>query len=173
MDEEHIPVNGTENQIKGAAYELQILDLLRQTRPAYLWSHTPETVLVENGIIGSHNTARLKRKEERANPLQQDTGIDIIAMTNDIDCYLVQCKNGYKQGVSMNDLAGFMCWMASLPDKQGVVYYTDRLSLNVRTLPIQDRIKYMREPFDTSYMPAPVSGPSTATTSSTTSATLP
>jgi len=154
MDDEHIPTNGTEKQIKGAAYELQILDLLRQTRPAYLWPHTPETILVENGIIGSHNSARLKRKEERLNPLQQDTGIDIIAMANDIDCYLVQCKNGYKQGVSMNDLAGFMCWMASLPDKQGAVYYTDRLSLNVRTLPIQDRIKYNRVPFDTSYLPS-------------------
>jgi superfamily II DNA or RNA helicase len=173
MDEEHIPVNGTENQIKGAAYELQILDLIRQTQPAYLWPHTPETVLVENGIIGSHNTARLKRKEERANPLQQDTGIDIIAMSSEIDCYLVQCKNGYKQGVSMNDLAGFMCWMASLPDKQGAVYYTDRLSLNVRTLPIQDRIKYIREPFDTSYMPVPVSEPSTATTSPTTTSPSP
>jgi superfamily II DNA or RNA helicase len=168
MDEEHIPANGTENQIKGAAYELQILDLIRQTQPAYLWPHTPETILVENGIIGSHNSARLKRKEERANPLQQDTGIDIIAMANDIDCYLVQCKNGYKQGVSMNDLAGFWGWMASLPDKQGAVYYTDRLSLNVRTLPIQDRIKYNRVPFDTNYLPAPVSEPSTATPSPTT-----
>jgi superfamily II DNA or RNA helicase len=161
MDEEHIPVNGTENQIKGAAYELQILDLIRQTQPAYLWPHTPETILVENGIIGSHNAARLKRKEERANPLQQDTGIDIIAMSSETECYLVQCKNGYKHGVSMNDLAGFWGWMASLPDKQGAVYYTDRLSLNVRTLPINNRIKYIREPFDTSYMPntyAPVQG---------------
>ncbi len=167
MDEEHIPANGTENQIKGAAYELQILDLIRQTQPAYLWPHTPETILVENGIIGSHNAARLKRKEERANPLQQDTGIDIIAMSSETECYLVQCKNGYKQGVSMNDLAGFMCWMASLPDKQGAVYYTDRLSLNVRTLPIQDRIKYNRVPFDTSYLPSPISEPSTATPSPT------
>lgn len=162
MDEEHIPTNGTENQIKGAAYELQILDLIRQTQPAYLWPHTPEPILVENGIIGSHNAARLKRKEERANPLQQDTGIDIIAMSSETECYLVQCKNGYKHGVSMNDLAGFWGWMASLPDKQGVVYYTDRLSLNVRTLPIINRIKYIREPFDTSYMPntyAPVQEP--------------
>ena len=154
MDEEHIPINGTENQIKGAAYELQILNLIRQTQPAYLWPHTPETILIENGIIGSHNAARLKRKEERVNPLQQDTGIDIIAMSSDTECYLVQCKNGYKQGVSMIDLAGFMCWMASLPSKQGAVYYTNKLSLNVRTLPIQDRIKYNRVPFDTSYMPS-------------------
>ena len=162
IDEEHIPTNQTENQIKGSAYENQILDLIRREKQAYLWHQTPETILIENGIIGSHNAARLKRKEARTNkeanseeenPLR-DTGIDIIRMENETECSLVQCKNGYKHGVSMHDLGGFMCWMAMMPDKQGYVYYTDKLSVNVRTLPIQNRIQFMQVPFDTSYLPS-------------------
>jgi hypothetical protein len=74
-----------QNQLKGAAYENQILELLRCDKPAYLWKHAPETILIENGIIGSHNTARLKRKVELLNssenseiPLEnslRDTGL--------------------------------------------------------------------------------------------------
>ena len=162
IDEEHIPTNRSENQIKGTAYERQILDQIRREKLAYLWHQTPETILIENGIIGSHNSARLKRKEARTNkeenseeenPLR-DTGIDIIRMENETDCSLVQCKNGYKHGVSMHDLGGFMCWMAMMTDKQGYVYYTDKLSVNVRTLPIQNRIQFMQVPFDTSYLPS-------------------
>ena len=162
IDEEHIPTNRSENQIKGTAYERQILDLIRREKQAYLWHQTPETILIENGIIGSHNAARLKRKEARTNqeanseeenPLR-DTGIDIIKMENETECSLVQCKNGYKHGVSMHDLGGFMCWMAMMPDKQGYVYYTDKLSVNVRTLPIQNRIQFMQVQFDTSYLPS-------------------
>ena len=51
------------NQIKGFAYENQILDLLRRDKEAYLWKYTPENILIENGLIGSHNSARLKRKD--------------------------------------------------------------------------------------------------------------
>jgi superfamily II DNA or RNA helicase len=161
IDEEHIPTNQTENQIKGTAYERQILDLIRREKPAYLWHQTPETILIENGIIGSHNVARLKRKEVRTNPDEyqtenplRDTGIDIIQMETETECALVQCKNGYKRGVSMHDLSGFMCWMAMMPDKHGYVYYTDKLSTNIRTLPIQNRIQYLQVPSDISYLPS-------------------
>ena len=151
LNEEYISNKGTENQIRGTAYELQILDLIRQNKPAYLWKFTPENILIENGIIGSHNAARLKRKTDRDNPLQ-DTGIDIIAMENHNECSLIQCKNGYKKGVSMCDLAGFMCWMACMPDKRGIVYYTDKLSANIMSLPKIDKIKYIQQPFDTKYL---------------------
>ena len=154
-----------QNQLKGAAYENQILELLRRDKPAYLWKYAPETILIENGIIGSHNTARLKRKAElcdssentQENPLEnllRDTGVDLIVMETETECSLVQCKNGYKNGITMHDLAGFMCWMATMNNKLGYVYYTDKLSLNIRALPSQNRIKYIREPFNPEFMPS-------------------
>lgn len=88
------------NQIKGYNYEVQIRDYIinELRKPAYLWSDTPETILVNNGIIGSHNINRLIRQESKQNNLQ-DTGIDIIQVDSNenLCCSLVQCKNGYKK----------------------------------------------------------------------------
>ena len=140
------------NNEKGYLYEIQIRDYIinNLNKMAYLWSHTPEMILLENNIIGTHNDARLKRKElkedKKLNPLQ-DTGIDVIQLEDDGKCAIVQCKNGYKKGVTMNDLAGFMCWMAHLDQTKGYVYYTDKLSLNLRSLPTNPRIKYIKEPY--------------------------
>jgi superfamily II DNA or RNA helicase len=153
------------NQIKGLAYENQILDLLRRDKEAYLWKYTPENILIENGLIGSHNSARLKRKDDRENPLQ-DTGVDIISMETATECSLVQCKNGYKSGVTMNDLAGFMCWIATMNTTKGYVYYTDKLSNNIKLLPNQNRIQYIQVPFDAEYLPANLAAESNSVTDS-------
>ncbi len=136
------------NQEKGYLYEIQIRDYIINSlnKMAYLWSHTPETILLQNNIIGTHNDARLKRKEEKLNPLQ-DTGIDIIQLEDDGKCSVVQCKNGYKKGITMSDLAGFMCWMTHLDKLHGYVYYTDKLSMNLRCLPPNPRIHYVKEPY--------------------------
>jgi len=50
---------------KGDAYELYIRDYIRSNigDQSYLWKDTPESVLIEHGIIGSHNEARLKLKK--------------------------------------------------------------------------------------------------------------
>ena len=52
------------NNIKGYLYEVQIRDYIinELNKQAFLWSETPETLLLEHKIIGSHNEARLKRK---------------------------------------------------------------------------------------------------------------
>lgn len=65
-----------DNQIKGKLYEIQIKNYIinELNKDAYLWEHTPEDLLIKYNIIGSHNQARITRKE---NPLR-DTGIDII-----------------------------------------------------------------------------------------------
>ena len=99
-----------DNKIKGYLYEIQIRDYIinNLNKPAFLWPDAPETLLLEHKIIGSHNEARLKRKETKLNPLQ-DTGIDIIQVDSNDKVSFVQCKNGYKSGVTMNDLAGFPC----------------------------------------------------------------
>lgn len=51
------------NKILGDNYEIQIRDYIINilNKKAYLWHHVPETILIENGIIGSHNQYRLKR----------------------------------------------------------------------------------------------------------------
>jgi len=135
------------NQDKGYLYEIQIRDyIINELKfPAYLWKDTPETILLQNNIIGSHNHNRLKRIENKTNPLR-DTGIDVIQVEND-KCSLVQCKNGYKKGVKMEDLAGFMCWISTLDTLKGYVYYTDKLSQNILSLPKNKRIEYIKHPF--------------------------
>ena len=53
-----------ENYEKGLVYEKYIRDyLIKDGIECYLWSETPETLLIEKNIIGSHNEARLIRKE--------------------------------------------------------------------------------------------------------------
>lgn len=47
----------------------------------------------------------------------------------------------------MENLAGFMCWMATLDKLNGYVYYTDKLSINVKTLPINKRIQFIKQPY--------------------------
>ena len=142
------------NNDKGYNYEIQTRNHIInvEKKRAYLWHHTPETLLIQNGIIGSHNERRLRRKDNKLNSLQ-DTGIDIVIDNNENDddislpCAIVQCKNGYYDGILMEHLAGFMCWCASLPIIHGYVYYTSKLSRNILELPITNRITYIKLPY--------------------------
>lgn len=49
------------NKEKGDQYEIQIRNHIINVdnKRAYLWNHTPETLLIQNGIIGSHNDHRI------------------------------------------------------------------------------------------------------------------
>lgn len=136
------------NQKKGYMYEIQIRDYIINClkNPAYLWSDTPETILIQYNIIGSHNINRLIRKDNKLNPLQ-DTGIDIIQLEGD-SCSLVQCKNGYARGLKIEDLAGFNAWMNAVDTSKGYVYYTNKLSRNILELPKNKRIEYIKQPFN-------------------------
>ena len=58
-----------------------------------MWS---ENILINNNIIGSHNEHRLNRKNKLI-----DTGVDIIQLEDNYICSLVQCKNGYSKGITM------------------------------------------------------------------------
>ena len=133
-----------DNIIKGYNYEIQIKFYIinNLNKLAYLWNEVPENILINNGIIGSHNEHRLNRKNKLI-----DTGVDIIQLEDNNICSLVQCKNGYKNGITMENLAGFMCWMSSLDKLTGYVYYTNKLSVNVKCLPKNDRINYIKLPY--------------------------
>jgi predicted helicase len=136
------------NKLKGDKYELQIKNYIinELNKNAYLWHETPETILINSGIIGSHNDHRLRRIENKENSLI-DTGIDVIQIEDNNLCSLVQCKNGYKSGVTMNNLAGFMCWIATLDKLTGYIYYTNKLSENVKCLPPNKRIIYVKQKY--------------------------
>jgi superfamily II DNA or RNA helicase len=138
-----------DNIIKGTLYEKQILNYIINNldKNAYLWSDCPENILIKNNILGSHNDIRIRRKDIKENNLI-DTGIDIIQIDDENNnCSIIQCKNGYKTGITMQHLAGFMCWMFSLPYIKGYVYYTNGLSSNLKKLPKNDRIEYIKIPF--------------------------
>ncbi len=138
-----------DSQTKGLLYEIQIRDHIinKLNKPAYLWSEIPETLLLEHNIIGSHNEARIKRKSNKDNPLI-DTGVDVIQIDDD-KLSFVQCKNGYKKGVTMEDLAGFSIMTLTYQNfiNKGYVYYTNKLSPNILSLPQNDIIEFIKEPF--------------------------
>ena len=136
------------NHIKGIKYEIQVRDYIINVlgKKAYLWTDTPETILINAGIIGSHNFNRIIRKENKKNPLQ-DTGIDIIQVNDDETISLIQCKNGYKNGLTMNDLNGFGCWMSVLDKLNGYVYYTNKLSINLKSLPKNKRFEFIKQKY--------------------------
>lgn len=117
------------NKIKGDKYEIQIKNYIinELNKNAYLWNEPPETILINSGIIGSHNEHRLRRIENKENSLI-DTGIDVIQIEDNNLYSLIQCKNGYKNGLTFNDLSGFIYWMAGLINLTGYVYYTNKLS---------------------------------------------
>ena len=137
-----------DNQIKGREYEIQVKHHIinNLNKQAYLWNEVPISLLINSGIIGNHNDHRLLRKEKKENPLK-DTGIDIIQKESDTKCSIIQCKNGYKNGVTMKDLAGFICWMFSINNINGYIYYTNKISINLRELPKNERLTYIKHPF--------------------------
>ncbi len=102
--------NDTNNNIiKGFLYEKQIKDYIINNlqKNAYLWSETPETILVSNGIIGSHNELRLRRKENKLNPLR-DTGIDIIQIENNNKISFVHGRKSISNLIQFNILFCFL-----------------------------------------------------------------
>jgi superfamily II DNA or RNA helicase len=133
---------------KGFEYEIFIRDLIRKdiNNNCWLWKDTPESILIEHNIIGSHNINRLIRKENKINPLK-DTGIDLIQIDNN-KCSIIQCKNGYEKGLTMIDLAGFHAWKSRLPNIDGIIYYTSKISNNLLLLPHVDNIKYVKQIYE-------------------------
>jgi superfamily II DNA or RNA helicase len=77
-----------------------------------------------------------------------DTGIDIIQVNGDETFSLIQCKNGYKNGITMHDLSGFMCWMTVLDKLNGYVYYTDKISNNLKYLPENKRLEFIKYKYE-------------------------
>ena len=136
------------NAVKGAEYELQVVNYLQSLGiVCWLWRFVPETVLEMAGIITDYDRVRLARKRAFAdgeNPLQ-DVGCDIVTQDAD-DVRLVQCKN-YTGTICQSDLAG-LYRMQLYFDRPGDVYYSGKLSRVVRETPAAfDRTKYINLPY--------------------------
>ena len=124
------------NQEKGLLYEIQVKNIHIQElkKNAYLWNECPENILIDNGLIHCHNTLRLLRKDIKEGHLHnhKDIGIDIIRIEDNGKCSIVQCKNGYNNGLCVNDIAGIMFRCATRRDINTFIYYTNCLSRNIR-----------------------------------------
>ena len=73
----------------------------------------------------------------------------ILSIVSDIDknISLIQCKNGYKKGVKIQDLAGLYSWKTHFPNYDGILYYTDKLSKSITSLPENPKIKYIKQEY--------------------------
>jgi len=123
------------NQEKGLLYERFVKDFIIQKigRNAYLWNECPENILIENALIHSHNDMRLIRKDIKEGYLHchKDIGIDVIQINGD-NCSIVQCKNGYANGLCVEDISGIMMRSNFLKNVPTFIYYTNCLSRNIR-----------------------------------------
>ena len=123
------------NQEKGLLYEKYIKDFIIQKigKNAYLWNECPENILIDNALVDSHNDMRLIRKDIKEGYLHthKDIGIDIIQLDNN-RCSIVQCKNGYSNGLCVDDISGIMMRSNFLRDVPTFIYYTNCLSRNIK-----------------------------------------
>ena len=138
------------NVEKGTEYEKYIKNYLEQQNPSnnyWLWKDIPEVELRKSGILGNWNVFRFNRKRNNQIAKEEnkliDTGIDVLAKTND-KYIIIQCKNYAENNyVTVLDLAGFHM-MVSHYELKGIVYYTSKLSSHITSQKPTDKIKYIK-----------------------------
>ena len=128
-----------DNIEKGFKYEKQIKNLIIENTNynAYLWNECPEVILIENNLIKSpeHNKNIRKAIKEGTLHNHKDIGIDIIQVDSNNSCVgIIQCKNGYSNGICIKDIAGIMIRSAFNKLLPAIIYYTDKLSSNLNML---------------------------------------
>ena len=135
------------NIIKGTIYEHEICEYLNKNIGiAWVWRNIPEDVLLESGLIHNQNEHRIKKLRNKDDPESYantliEIGIDILLKV-DNKYNLVQCKCGYKNGLTIGNLGGFSYMLLNHPDKDGIVYYTDKLSDNLTSNHLIPRLKF-------------------------------
>ena len=133
------------NKIKGDEYEVFIKNYIinNLNKEAYLWDDIPEKILIDSKLMNSHNDKRLKRKENKVNPLI-DVGFDLLQI--DENNYTgVQCKNGYDDGLRIDNLSGFYMLAANYTHFNNyIVYHTSKISHNIKNHMFNDKIQYIK-----------------------------
>lgn len=64
----------------------------------------------------------------------KDIGIDVIQIENENTCSIIQCKNGYTNGLTIENLSGIIMRAALIRDITSFIYYTNKLSSNIKYL---------------------------------------
>jgi superfamily II DNA or RNA helicase len=135
------------NQEKGLNYEIFIKNYLEEDsqNQAWLWKDIPEFNLKDAGLLDDWNLYRYVRKENKINGLP-DLGTDILLKSNNT-YKLIQCKNyGPKNYVNISDLAGFYGMMVHFK-KDGILYYTSKLSHNLKSFKPVNEVQFIRKEF--------------------------
>lgn len=140
------------NQLKGDKYENFIkIYLENDVDKTWLWKDIPEFILKESGLLGDWNKHRLVRKEIKINNIP-DLGADILLKKNN-KYILVQCKNfDAKNYVNIHHLGGFYSMIAHY-QMDGIVYYTSKLSPNIKILKPNDKIEFIQKGIDDIVIP--------------------
>ena len=134
------------NREIGLAYEIYINNYLNKqdhVKISYLWKDVPDYILYDYGFINSYDEIR----NERKNNTLLDVGTDILYITKDNKCVIVQCKN-YSNNIRVEDLAGFFFIMNQYDDKLGEVYYTSDISHIIKNKYTKNRLKFIRKEFE-------------------------
>jgi predicted helicase len=134
---------------KGTLYEVFIKDYLEKqnlNNNYWLWKDVPELELRKASILGEWNLFRFNRKRNNQIAKEEnkliDTGIDVLAKTND-EYIIIQCKNYAENNyVTVLDLAGFFM-MVNHYELKGIVFYTSKLSSHITSQKPTDKIKYI------------------------------
>jgi len=132
------------NQIKGDKYEIYIKQLLENdSKKTWLWKDIPEFELKKSGLLGNWNEHRLVRKDNKINSIP-DLGSDILLKDNE-KYILIQCKNfDLSNNVTIHHLAGFYA-MISHYNMRGIVYYSSKLSPNIKLLKPNNNIEFIKQ----------------------------
>ena len=124
------------NHTKGLLYEKYVRYFIinNLNKNAYLWNECPEDLLIEKKLINSHNDMRILRKDLRDDCLHnhKDIGIDIIQIDDTDNFSIIQCKNGYDNGLCVKHISGIMMRCAFIRNANTFIYYTDSLSRNIK-----------------------------------------
>jgi predicted helicase len=135
---------------KGTLYEIFIKKSLNEDKnnEVWLWKDIPEKHLRKTSILGDWNEYRLNRKELKKSENELiDTGCDLLLKINE-KYYIIQCKNYDTQNsVKIPELGGFFM-MALLYDLDGILYYTSKLSSNIKCQKQNPKIQYIRKPIE-------------------------
>jgi superfamily II DNA or RNA helicase len=131
---------------KGYKYEVFVKNHIinNLNKEAYLWKDIPERILIDSKLINSHNENRLKRKEKLNNNPLIDVGIDLLQIDED-NYSVIQCKNGYKSGLRIDDLSGFYMLAANYTHFNNyIVYHTSKISNNIKDHMFNNKIQYIK-----------------------------
>ena len=142
------------NKQKGDIYELYIKDYIEKNnidKQCYLWYKIPDCELRKVGLLGDWQLHRLNKKEAHLENNICDFGVDILVKDKNENYELVQCKNYENNSITVECLAGFtMCLLLS--GKKGYVYYTSKMSKNLRELKKIDNLEYIHKPLDKDFL---------------------